>query len=120
MELAPFSIRVLLVAPGSFRTEGIFGQAFNTRTPIPAYDTLRATSKARNEAIAGTERGDPDKATEAVIDVVRGEGAARGRAWPGCLVLGEDAERDLRERCERTLRELDEWTDVSRSVAFDS
>ncbi|GLB40934.1 putative enoyl-(Acyl carrier protein) reductase [Lyophyllum shimeji] len=94
-ELAQFNIRVLLVAPGSFRTEGIYGQQYHTCNPIAANNALREQSMARFKSVPGTEKGDPDKAMEAVIDVVRGEGVAKGRPWPGYLILGEDAERDL-------------------------
>ncbi|KAF5370907.1 hypothetical protein D9615_009800 [Tricholomella constricta] len=118
-ELAQFNIRVLLVAPGSFRTEGIYAQAFNTQNPIAAYDAMRQTSASRNQAVAGNEKGDPDKAMEAVIDVVRGEGVAKGRTWPGYLVLGEDAEHDVRAQCNKILKALDEWKDVSCGVNFD-
>ncbi|KAF5370913.1 hypothetical protein D9615_009789 [Tricholomella constricta] len=115
-ELAQFNIRVLLVAPGSFRTEGIYGQDYNTTNPIAANDAMRELSFSRFKAIPGTEKGDPDKAMEAVVDVVRGEGIAKGRPWPGYLVLGEDAEKDVRDKCNKVLRVLDEWKDVACGI----
>ncbi|RDB25896.1 putative oxidoreductase YusZ [Hypsizygus marmoreus] len=118
-ELAPFNIRVLLVAPGSFRTEGIYGQQYNTSNPIPANDAIRAVSIQRFHAIPGSEKGDPDKAMEAVVDVVRGEGVAKGRPWPLYLVLGEDAENDVEVKCTKVLKALEDWKDVTRGVNFD-
>ncbi|KIM38502.1 hypothetical protein M413DRAFT_447730 [Hebeloma cylindrosporum] len=120
LELAQFNIKVLLVEPGAFRTEGIYGQPYFTENPIPAYDRMRNASKTRFGAVAGTEKGDPDKAVEVIVDVVRGEGVAKGRPWPGYLVLGEDAEVDVRNKCKKVLDVLDEWVDVARGVNFDT
>ncbi|KAJ7472352.1 hypothetical protein B0H11DRAFT_1351998 [Mycena galericulata] len=119
IEVAPLGVRVLLVAPGAFRT-AIYRQAFDTANAQADYERLRALSIERFNAVSGTEKGDPAKAMEAVVDVVRGEGAARGRPWPGMLVLGEDAENDLRAKTKRVLDNLDEWSDVIRGVNFDA
>lgn len=56
---------------------------------------------------------------EAVVDVVRGEGKAKGRPWPLYLVLGNDAEAGIREKTGKLLMHLDEWSDVVRGVEFD-
>lgn len=117
VELAPFNIRVLVVEPGAFRTENIYSNKFDTWTnPIPDYDETRAETLARFEAIPGKQPGDPMKAMKFVVDVVRGEGVAAGREWPSYLVLGEDAERDVRNKCMMMLKHLDEWKDVIRDV----
>ena len=79
---------------------------------------MRNASKTRFAAVPGTEKGDPDKAVEVIVDVVRGEGVAKGRPWPGYLVLGEDAEADVRIKCKKVLDVLDEWVDVARGVKF--
>lgn len=126
-ELAPCSIRVLIVEPGTFKTEGIYSEPFYTTNPIPCYDEIRAASHARFEAVYGngpsskviTERGDPVKAMEAVVDVVRGEGKAAGREWPLWLILGQDACENVRERCLRMLALLDEWKDVSENMRLE-
>jgi len=119
-ELAPFNIKVLLVQPGSFRTEGIYGQQYFTANPLPVYDALRSASQTRFASVAGTENGDPNKAVEVIVDVVNGEGVAKGRPWPGYLVLGEDAEFDVKTKCTKVLTVLDEWVDVARGVGFDA
>ncbi|KAG1874810.1 hypothetical protein F4604DRAFT_721095 [Suillus subluteus] len=116
-ELAPFNIRVLIVEPGAFRTENICSNKFDTWTnPIPDYDETRTKAEARHEATPGNQPGDPMKAMKFVVDVVRGEGVAAGREWPLYLVLGEDAERDVRNKCMMMLKHLDEWQDVIRDV----
>lgn len=119
VELASFNIRVLIVEPGAFRTEGIFAQPFFLENQIPDYDELRASSQAFYNSINGTQKGDPTKAMRAVVDVVRGEGRAAGKAWPLYLPLGIAAEKTIREKCERMTGVLEEWKDVIRDVNFD-
>ncbi|KAG2095146.1 uncharacterized protein F5147DRAFT_747773 [Suillus discolor] len=117
VELAPFNIRVLIVEPGAFRTEHIYRNKLDTWTnPIPDHDETRAEMLVRYKAIPGRQPGDPIKAMKLVADVVRGEGVAAGREWPLYLVLGEDAEQDVRNKCMMMLKHLDEWQDAIRDV----
>jgi NAD(P)-dependent dehydrogenase (short-subunit alcohol dehydrogenase family) len=120
VELAPFGIKVLIVEPGAFRTEGIYGQTYFTANPIPENDAMRAASMKVYASTGGTQNGDPDKAMEAVVDVVRGEGVAEGRPWPLYLALGDDAEEGIREKCAKLLQHLNDWGDVTRSMRFES
>lgn len=119
-ELAQFDIKVLLVEPGAFMTEGINGQVFFTENPMKEYDSMRVASQTKFKSIDGTQKGDPNKAAEAIVDVIRGEGVTKGRPWPSYLFLGEDAEYDVRNKCRKILTILDEWADVTRGVNFDS
>lgn len=120
VELSTFSIKVLIVVPGSFRTEGIYGQPFFKANPIPVYDDLRNVTMQSFGAVPGTQPGDPDKAMEVVVDVVRSEGRARGRPWPLYLALGDDADEGIRQKSTKLLRHVDEWGDVIRSVSFEN
>ncbi|KAJ7485556.1 hypothetical protein FB451DRAFT_1337677 [Mycena latifolia] len=121
LELAPFNIRVLLVQPSAFRTSMVrTADNYNISNPIEAYDGARRESMDFYAARDGTQVGDPDKAMEAVVDVVRGEGAAKGKPWPGYLLLGKDADRDVRAKCKIMTEHLDEWSEVVRGVDFDS
>ena len=105
--------------PGSFATEGILGQGFNKDNPIAAYSPLHETIRLRRLTLPGSATGDPDKAMEAVVDVVKGQGVANGKPWPFCLFLGEDAYRNVETRCQKVLAVLDEWKDVAQSMNFD-
>jgi len=118
-ELAPFNIRVLLVEPGAFRTEGIYSYGWDDRNHISDYDELRNRARAVFAAVPGNERGSPDKAMTAVADVVRGEGVAKGRPWPKYLLLGDDADMAVRTKCNLMLGVLEEWKDVTKGVNFD-
>ncbi|KAG7441462.1 NAD(P)-binding protein [Guyanagaster necrorhizus] len=117
-ELAPFNVRVLLVAPGAFRTEGMYSIPFNVKNPISDYDDIRTSAIARFGSVPGTEPGDPVKAMETLVDTVRGEGSAEGKAWPTWLLLGHDAEKDLRTKWDKLRTTLEEWGSVVRGVWF--
>jgi NAD(P)-dependent dehydrogenase (short-subunit alcohol dehydrogenase family) len=118
-ELAPFSIRVLVVEPGAFRTARILARPMFEENPIPDYDDMRATMAERYRRVAGHQPGDPVKGMQLVVDVVRGEGRARGRAWPVYLPLGEEAEKAIREKCAALTGVLDEWGEVIRDTRLD-
>ena len=120
VELEPLGIRVLIVEPGAFRTEGIYRRGFDESNLIPDYDDHREQAKEVYKAPAGNQRGDPVKAMKALVEVVCGEGRAQGKAWPLYLVLGKDAERDVRNKCARIIRHLDEWSDTVRDVDLDN
>jgi len=117
-ELAPLNVKVLLIQPGAFRTEGIYREQHFTDNQIPDYDAIRRQSIELFTSIPGKEKGDPDKAMEVLVDVVKGQGVAKDRPWPGYLVLGEDAEAAVRGKCAKVLGVLDEWVDVTRGVNF--
>lgn len=119
VELEPFGIRTLIVEPGSFRTEGIYRNEFNELGPIPDYDDKRGLAAKAFSAPSGKQPGDPVKAMKALVEVVCGEGRAQGRPWPLYLVLGKDAERDVRRKCTLMLDYLDEWRDIVGSVDLD-
>ncbi|KAL5499089.1 hypothetical protein ACEPAH_1607 [Sanghuangporus vaninii] len=77
--------------------------------------------------------GDPGKCAQAIYSIVAGnaeqpdktsdviERKGPGRKWPegNLLVLGSDAETNIRDKCDAVLRNLDEWKDVARGVAAD-
>ncbi|KAJ7927463.1 hypothetical protein B0H13DRAFT_2182795 [Mycena leptocephala] len=120
VELAQFNIRVLLVQPSAFRTRMVrTADNYNVDNPIAAYDDTRRENIDAYERRDGNQAGDPDKAMDAVVDVVRGEGAAQGKPWSGYLLLGKEADRDVRAKCKMMTDHLDEWGEVVKSVDFE-
>jgi len=124
-EIAPFSIRTLIVEPGAFRTEGILTKPYIDSHLIADYDVVRSKCIAVFKATAGTQKGDPDKGVELVVDVVRGEGKALKadgtlREWPLYLPLGDDAVQDIRHKCMTMLNAVDEWADVTSHLEIDA
>lgn len=120
-ELAHLNIRVLLVEPSAFRT-GMVSAAgtldgLTRKDGIADYDQPRNTTLQFFNSVPPPS-GDPAKAMEAVVDVVKGEGVAAGRPWPTYLVLGKDAEKAILAKTDRLKMHLEEWSDVVRGVEF--
>lgn len=113
--MAQFSIKVLIVEPGSFRTENIMSEPFYNGN-ITDYDTLRQKSESIYDTVPGNQPGDPMKAMEIVADVVRGEGVAAGKTTPLYLPLGRDSEDAIRDKARAMIDTLNEWQDVIRST----
>lgn len=107
---------------------------------IPDYARLRGSTLDWMYSQNGIQQGDPLRTAIAIVDVVRGEGLAApnqispsvhanrndkkadleaGQPWPEILVLGKDAEQNIRERCQNVLQWLDEWKDVTGSIAIE-
>lgn len=121
-EVRPFGIKVLIVQPGATRTNII---ATAQKNPlgghtIDAYDGMRQIGAQRYKNQDGKQPNDPVKAMTAVVDVIRGEGPAAGKDLPLWLVLGKDAEEDLRESIRQRLENLEEFKDITRSIAVES
>ncbi|KIK57760.1 hypothetical protein GYMLUDRAFT_45942 [Collybiopsis luxurians FD-317 M1] len=120
-EVSHLGIRLLLLAPGAFRTEIYTFSTFHQENSSPDYDELRTSTTKRFQSIAGTEPGDPTKAMEALVDVVRGEGVATGKNWPAtgtALLLGNDAEKNFYAKFDKMKATAMEWADVVRGVWF--
>ncbi|KAJ7124628.1 hypothetical protein C8R43DRAFT_1031057 [Mycena crocata] len=118
-EIAPFSIRMLIVEPAAFRTDALINNSVYTGNPIADYDTMRDEAAEWYKKVHRNLKGDPAKAMEAVTDVVRGEGKAAGRPWPLYLMLGDLGVSGVTEKCEKILHLMDEWKDVSTGLDID-
>ncbi|KAJ7491212.1 hypothetical protein FB451DRAFT_1336938 [Mycena latifolia] len=120
-ELAHLNIRVLLVEPSAFRTG--MAKAAGFMDGLVRTDGIADYDQPRNATLNffknfGPPSGDPVKAMEAVVDVVRGEGVAAGRPWPTYLVLGRDAEKAILAKTDKLRSHIEEWSDVVRGVEF--
>lgn len=116
-ELEPIGIKTLLVEPGAFRTE-LLNQAPSTRA-VSKLDDYRDISEAvaqNFDAVNGNQPGDAVKGVQRIVDVVKGENGAAGKPWPGSLLLGSDSVSVIREKLEKTLRDLSAWEDFARST----
>jgi len=125
VEVAPFNIRVLTVVAGGNATDGQTGNPTlrNEATSYPSfmgiddYAPMRELMESLLKNLRGKQLGDPDKAVEVILDVVRGEGVMRTadgelRKWPERLVLGSDAEYDIRNTARSYEKTMEEWHDV--------
>ena len=107
-----------------FRTDSLSPRShvnnnnFDAKSTSPYAPLQKRMSIAH--AMSGTQRGDPAKMAVYVVDVVKGEGIAKGRGdnIPRRLAMGSDAVSALRKRYEEGLRELREWEEVSCGTDF--
>ncbi|KAH9841081.1 uncharacterized protein C8Q71DRAFT_438143 [Rhodofomes roseus] len=118
-ELAEFGIRVLLVAPGGFRTNINKEITYEVDRPIPSYEPLKQNVMKKLGGLFANAKGDPVKGMELVVDVVRGEGKAVGKEFPTTLLLGNAAYVHAQLHCERLSKTMAEWEDVSRNLDFE-
>jgi len=118
-ELEQFGIRVMICAPGAFRTENVHNVPYTSHHHVADYDQLREACVGRFKNVEKQALGDPAKAMEVLVDVVRGEGRAKGREMPLYLMLGNVTYAHTRAHCNRRLQELDEWADVAKDLDFD-
>jgi hypothetical protein len=117
-EVKPYNIRVTVAIVSTMNT------AFNKPPVQPGvfadYDVGRAGVARYIDAMASrpaSTKGDPHKAMEVIVDVVRGEGCAAGREdWPLWLPLGEEAVADIRSRLEKMAKTVDEWEHVAKGL----
>ncbi len=52
------------------------------------------------------------------MDLVRGEGSAKGKQFPRIPALGSDCYNKIRDETEKTLQTLEEWKEVTKSTDF--
>ncbi|RAL13762.1 putative short chain oxidoreductase/dehydrogenase [Aspergillus homomorphus CBS 101889] len=122
-ELAPFNIRVLLVEPGTLRTN--FWSAcvepaagMNPDYAGPALEmTLRRFRENRLRQAGG---GDPGKAAQRVVEVVDGTGLGAGLEGLLRLPLGEDCYRRFEAKVEGLRDTLVQTREIAHSIGVDS
>lgn len=118
MELEPLGLRSICVDFGYFRTN-LLEQTNRAKQTGRIQDYAETIDQADSAlaAYSGNQPGDPVKGAERVLDIVRGEGEAKGKAWPKTGVrLGTDVYEAVKLECESTLADLEEWKDVTCST----
>lgn len=112
-EVRPFGITVLIVEPGSFRTN-LFGQgAAYLSEEIPAYEATAGRTRRMVQEGGGDAPGDPAKAAAAIREALEAE------RTPLRLALGGDAVDALVGHLDSVREELAVWEKVSRGTDFD-
>jgi NAD(P)-dependent dehydrogenase (short-subunit alcohol dehydrogenase family) len=112
-EVRPFGVKVTAVAPGAFRTDFLSSHSIRKSA---AEDAVYAPSVGRMmsgfDAMAGKQIGDPDRAAQAILELVRAEQP------PIHLLLGTDALRRAREKVDAVIEEMDRWEEATRGTDF--
>ena len=119
-EVAPFNIRVLTVALGTFNTN--FGTSFQTTTnPLP--NDYKGSVADQTIQYIGSGKfipdGDQDKAMKAVYEVVVGEGVGKGRENERFLPLGRDIIARVKSIGEQMDHALEVFGDICNNVYID-
>ena len=118
-EVAAFNIKPIIFTPGIFRTKAFSTSYQYNPCSIAEYAQIGAGTKAFVEGTSGQEPGDPVKAVERMIDVIRGEGIAAERGMPFRLPLGRDGMEVVRQKCLEMLKVCEEWEGLIRSTDLD-
>jgi NAD(P)-dependent dehydrogenase (short-subunit alcohol dehydrogenase family) len=112
-EVSGLGIGVLIVEPGSFRTDWAGRSLVQSQRRLPAYAEVVAT-RDWPETVSGKEDGDPAAAARAVI------AALDAPRPPLRLALGPDAVAVVERRLASSAKELAAWRDVGVATGFAS
>ena len=112
-ELAEFGLKVLIVAPGPFRTEFAGRSISGPKDPIPAY-TVAAGMRAATDAMNETQAGDPVRAARIIVDTVTGGDA------PMRLMLGGAAQQSATQSVRDRLADMERSAKVAAEADFPS
>ncbi|MEV6766665.1 oxidoreductase [Streptomyces sp. NPDC051105] len=110
-EVAPFGLKVVIVEPGAFRTDWQ-GASMELHAVGPDYEeTVGAMNKYRAEN-NGNQPGDPVRAAQVLIDVVRDDDPPRR------ILLGAQAVTMALEAGEARAAETRKWAAASAAADF--
>jgi hypothetical protein len=68
--------------------------------------------------IHGYQPGDPEKGVKVMIDILTGEGEAKGKEWVNRVPIGSDSVRVFKDRCEGMLGVIGKWEGLVGSTDF--
>lgn len=112
-ETAGLGLRTFLIEPGRFRTELLSTKNLKLKfSKVPDYEDASQEQLKALMGENGNQPGDPEKLANIVLDLVKNEGVARGRALPLRLPLGSDCWTEIKSKLERTTALMKEWHDV--------
>ena len=111
-ECEPLGIHVTAIEPGAFRTDFLGRSGKEAEAQIEDYAATAGKAREYFQTQAGKQRGDPQKAVEAIIAV------AEMAKPPRHLLLGKQALTRFRKRLEEWTAELDMWESTTMGADF--
>ena len=111
-QVAPLGIKVTNIEPSGFRTKWAGESATYTPPKIADYDATAGENLRAIQGYSGQQPGDPDRAAQAMYDVVQLENP------PVHLPLGKAAVKGAREKFEGLLQELAQYAEVGNNADF--
>jgi NAD(P)-dependent dehydrogenase (short-subunit alcohol dehydrogenase family) len=113
-EAKDFGIKVIIVAPGYFRTNFLESDSLSVpQQPIADYVTVREIQATHQNDYNGNQLGDPDKAALAMIE------ATNMPAPPLYLFLGQDAYDLAEAKIEQVRKDMQAVKALATATAFD-
>ncbi|PYI00892.1 short-chain oxidoreductase [Aspergillus sclerotiicarbonarius CBS 121057] len=118
LEVAPFNVRVSILTYGHFRTEVMEPGhiLYRAPNPLPEYVDMNKQVQDGVSAWTGNQPGDPRKASELVVEAVRGEGRCQGKELPLRLPIGSDTFGIVRQSCEEKMQTLKDWEGIGSAT----
>lgn len=112
-EAKPFNITATVVYPGYFRTNFLDKGSFMLpKNAISDYEEARANEQVHIDQIRGNQAGNPEKAAEVLIEIVKQE------KLPLHLFLGSDAYQMAKQKIETTEREMTTHKTLATSTDY--
>ena len=111
-EVKPLGIRVTIIEPGPFRTDFLGRSAAIAKERIGDYDATAGVARKYFETQAGMQKGDPQKAVEAMMAVVDSTDP------PLRLMLGSNALTRVETKLKAWQQEIDQYRDVTLGADF--
>lgn len=111
-EGAPLGIKATCVEPGPFRTDWAGRSLRQTPSQVADYAETAAARMKTTAANSGKQRGDPQRAAEAMIGITQIDNPPRH------LVLGEEGYTNVTNKLKQRLAQIEEWRETSLGADF--
>ena len=106
-------IKTIIFEPGFFSTQALSPTNLRHEKPfIPDYAQFNEGVSVFERQAYGNEPGDAKKAVELMVDVIKGEGLAKGKSMPTRLPLGTDGLKVMRDKCNAMLKLCTDWEEI--------
>ncbi|KAI6754489.1 hypothetical protein HG530_012241 [Fusarium avenaceum] len=118
-ETQPLGLRTLLMEPGRFRTSLLSATNLKFKqSQISDYETASESHGDHLHSKDFKQPGNPEMFVRLVVDLVRQEGCAEGKAIPFRLPVGRDAVEEIGFKLRETTDVLREWSDIITSTDY--
>lgn len=112
-EVVPFGIKVMIVEPGSFRTNFYGNNLKETQDKISDYDkNLEEIDRKKNIPNNHDQPGNPIKAGKVIYEAIQKDN------YPTRLLLGSDAVDFATNEMTDRLNEIHKWENISNSTDY--
>lgn len=112
-EVSPLGINVMIIEPGTFRTEFRVSAIQNEENQISAYANTAGASRKYLKEHPHNQSGDPMKAGEVIYE------AANAKEKPKVLILGKGMIEAAAKTLDDRKAEIERWRKLSESTDFE-